>query len=119
MGSIEDFQKDLREGMSIEAALKKHNLTFKEAWELCPKPCYFHEKKRKSKKNDVRGVGKYIQKRGNTYYIRKHVNHTTKGFGAYNSLKDAETVRDYLVKNGWNEVKVREVCKKYGIKRRR
>ena len=113
---IREFQEDLREGMSLEQALKTHNLTFQQALERCPKPTNFDKRKpTKKHKKTIRRAGKYIQQRGKRFYLRKNVKGKMLGFGSYETLNDAEKVRDFLMDNGWNEIKVREACKKYRI----
>ena len=116
---ITKFQNDLKNGITLSAALKKYNLTFKEAVELCPKPMKNTAMiKRKYRKNIIQRADKYIQQRSNRFYLRKQINKKMCSFGVYTSLKDAVLVRDYLIENGWNEKNMLKACEKYGIDRR-
>lgn len=118
---IEKFQKDLKDGMTLEDALIKHNLTFREAVELCPRPmaCQKITRKPKTRRNVYQKVDTYISLRNDSYMVRRQQNGKSCWGGAYNSLEDAQKVRDYLNENGWNIVKVNEACKKFGIERRK
>ena len=100
------LQNDLKAGMSIEDALTKHGMTFKEAFDGMPKPL------------GKTGVGeKYITLHQGKYIIQK----TTKGkrriFGSYNRLEDAIKVRDYCVEHGWYITKLDDYCKAVGVER--
>ena len=121
MGMIEKFQDDLRSGMKLEDALIKHNLSFREAVEYCPKPiCHKkHNQKPRQKRNVYKNIDKHISQRGEAYYVRKSSEGKNYWGGAYNTFEEAKLVRDFLEENGWNVVKVREACKKYNIERRR
>lgn len=103
---------DLIEGLSIEEALDKYDLSFKDAVNVLTKS---RSKKKKTPKTYF--AGRYIQKSGNYYYLRKTVNGTTKLFGSYNSLEDAEKVRDYCIKHGWYRTRIDAICKKLGVER--
>ena len=121
MGMIEKFQQDLRNGMTLEAALIKHNLSFKEAVEFCPRPMSQQNIKRKprQKRNVYQKVDKHISLKKDAYHVRKHGNGKSYWGGSYDTLEEAQKVRDFLEKNGWNAIKVNEACCKYKIKRRR
>ena len=118
---IEKFQQDLRDGMTLEDALQKHHLSLKEAIEYVHKPITHPPKKKKpySKRNFYKTVDKYVKQRGNAYHLRKSIDGKMTWGGSYNSLEEAILVRDFLEKNGWNIVKVREACLKYDITRRK
>lgn len=113
--TIKAFQRDLQNGMTLEAALTKHNLTFKEAFEMCPTE---RTKNARKKKNVRKNVSKYIQLQGKTYYVKKNIRGKTIGFGAFETAEDAIQVRDYLVEHGWNKVKLNQACKVLGIKQK-
>lgn len=122
MGLMEKFQKDLQNGMTLEAALQKYNLTFKEAVDFTHKPLTRKPKRKKNtytKKNYYEHVEDYISRRADSYHLRKTVNGKMVWGGSYSSLEDARQVRDFLEKEGWNIIKVNEACKKHNIKRRR
>lgn len=118
---IEKFQSDLRNGMALEDALIKHNLSFKEAVELCPRPMVCQRLKRKpySKRNLYKKVDTYISLKKDSYMVRRQRNGKSCWGGAYYSLEDAQKVRDYLEEHGWNIINVNKACKKFGIERRK
>ena len=118
MGII-DFQQDLKQGMTINEALIKHKMTLKEViTKLTTKP--EKETKKPTRPVELRNITK--NKKNNTYYIRK--SKTTNGkkkslrYGTYNTLKEAQTIRDELIKNGWNQKSIDNLCKKHNITRR-
>lgn len=121
MGLIEKFQQDLRNGMPLETALHKYNLTFKEAVEFVHKPITHPPKKKKpyQKRNVYKHVDKYVKQRGGQFHLRKTINGKAIWGGSYNTAEDALLVRDFLEEEGWNIIKVNEACKKYGIERRK
>ena len=118
---IEEFQQDLRDGMSLEKALTKHNLSFKEAVDVVHKPITKSIRKRKPyhKRNLYRNVDKNIAQRGDAFYLRKLINGKHTWGGSYNTLEEALKVRNYLDEHGWNLINVNEACRKFGIERRR
>ena len=115
---IKEFQHDLQNGMTLENALLKHGLTFKQAWELCPKPLSHSERELKNPKRFCRRAGLHIQQRNDKFYLRRTIKGKMSSFGVYTRLEDAIKVRDYMEKNGWSKSKMNEACKKYGIERR-
>ena len=120
MGMIEKFQQDLRDGMTLENALIKHNLTLKEAMEFCPKPIgQRYIKKKKKRKQVYTNVDRHISQKKDAFHVRKQKSYKTYWGGSYDSLEDAQKVRDFLEEHGWSPIKVNEACKKLGIKRRR
>lgn len=44
---------------------------------------------------------KYITEANGCFMIRKTINGETRYFGTYHTLKEAQTVRDDLISNGW------------------
>ena len=105
------FQKDLREGMSIDDALKKHNLTLAEALQSVPL-----EYKRNNKTN-WRDDTRNIFRRGRHFVIIKKRDGKTKTFGTYDNLKSAKMVRDCLDENGWEQLDVGLICALLGVER--
>lgn len=65
--NLHAFQTDLQNGMSIEEALQKHNLTFKEVVSRMQD----YQKNTVPKKESRYYAGKYLQKRCGCYYIKK------------------------------------------------
>ena len=117
---IEEFQQDIKNGMGLEEALIKHNLTLLEAFDMAHKPIT-RKNKRKTyqKRNIYTTVDEYISKRGDGFHLRKRIKGKTVWGGSYSSLEDAQQVKEYLNKHGWNIVKVNQACKELGITRRR
>lgn len=117
---LDDLQDDIRNGMKLEDALIKHNLTLKDAFDMVHKPLTVKTRKKPYRRPNVyKHIEKSISRKGDAYHVRKHINGKTVWGGAYSSLEDARLVRDFLDEHGWNIVKVNEACKKYGIERRR
>ena len=118
---MEKFQQDLQNGMTLETALKKYNLTFKEAVEFTHKPRTRPPKKKKRKKERAvyKKIDKNISQKNGSFHLRKQINGKSYWGGSYGSLEDAQKVRDFLNENGWNFIRINEACKKYGIERRR
>ena len=114
MGQImKAFQQDLKNGMTLEDALIKHNLSFKQAVEMSPVQ---RTNKKRQKDNVRKNMSRYIQLQGKSYHVRKTINGKTVSFGTFATLEDAIKVRDYLIEHGWNIVKMRQACKEYEIK---
>ena len=107
------FQLDLRNGMSLEDALKKHNLTLKKALEKVPSQMpVSHNNWRKSKGNT-----KNIHYRGGNYMIIKDYHGKTHSFGTYRTVEDAQIVRDYMNQHGWEPLDVGLICALMGVER--
>ena len=100
------FQQDLKDGMSIEEALKKHELTFQYACENMPRQLTKERKKGNPSKYISRNEDKYLLRKNNVYY------------GRYRTLKDAMRVRDYMEKHGWNKKDLKKIQEKLGVKPR-
>lgn len=95
--------------MTIEDALTKHGMTFKEAFDGMPKPLT---------NGGNTGVGeKFISKHQGKYIIRKRTKGKTRVFGTYDTLEDAVKVRDYIVEHGWYITKLDEYCEACGVER--
>lgn len=109
---IQRFQDDLKNGLSIEQALRKYNISFREAIDSMPR---FYGRKKKRK---CRGRAKYIQQMDNRFHVRKTIKGKTRSFGSYSSLEDAIKLRDYCIEHGWKQRKVDEYCETLGITRR-
>lgn len=102
------FQQDLKDGMSIEEALKKHELTFKYACDNMPRTL---TKKKKGKKNNP---SKNISINKDKYLVRKNEVY----YGRYETLKEAMRLRDYMEKYGWNKKELKRIQEKLGVKPR-
>ena len=90
MVNIYDFQKDLQNGMTLEDALQKHGLTFKEAIRKCKSPHSneeFHN----------------IYLKGNRFSVARRMNRKYVQFGSFELLEDAVRCRDFYEANGWDK----------------
>ena len=98
--------EDLRNGMGLEECLIKHETNLKTLFDKD----YPDELKCDHK-------WKYIEKRGANYYIKKKRHRSTYYYGIYSTLKDAQLVRDELIRTGWKQNQVNNICEKVGVKR--
>ena len=116
--TLELFQQDLRNGMTITDACNKHRITFKYACENLPKA---YKRNRRSRKQAFTRT-KFIQERNGKFYVRKYLPTSKKkgktvSFGTYSSLEDAMKIRDHCVKYGWKQQSVDEYCRVLGVER--
>ena len=108
------FKEDLHNGLTLDEALQKHKVSLDQAFKILRRKDI-----RKVQKNANRSCPEtYILKRNDVYTIRKSIKGKTKIFGAYNSLEDALLVRDTLIKEGWKQRSVDDICKRLGVERR-
>ena len=109
----DDFIEDMKNGMSLENALQKHDVSFKDAVELLQKQS--GRGKKKTQWNAKTGE-KYISKTKNgKYLIRKNINGKMRYFGYYDNIQDAIKVRDYFSENGWYWQRLNAVQKRLGV----
>lgn len=106
------FQEDLRNGMTLDQALKKHHLTFKEAFHTL-KGYASYSKKRKPKNPETR----YIMRQGKRYLIRKKINKKYVIFGRYATMEEAIIIRDALNEDGWNIDSLDRICQQHNIQK--
>lgn len=104
------FQVDMRGGMSIDDALRKHDLTLKEALKLVPNN---YKRNQAQWRDDTRN----IYKSGNHFTIIKTRDGKTKQYGTYEDLRSAQMVRDYLDSYGWEQLDVGLICALLGVER--
>lgn len=97
--SIYDFRQDLRNGMKLEDALKKHNMSFQEAFEGC---------KRMSPSNDSNFHNIYCDRRNGKFMIQKWVGTILMNYGSYDDLDVAVLVRDFVEKQDWSKEGLKE-----------
>ena len=112
--TLQAFQNDLQDGMTIEDACTKHQISFKYA---CDNMGKIYKKKILPKKASCTFASEYIQTRNGKYFLRKYLNGSTKMFGTYNSLSDAVRMREHCKEYGWKQSKVDEYCQELGIER--
>ena len=109
-----DFRTDLRNGLGLEEALHKHHISLKYAMDHMDKP--LTNPKRRSR--PYSRYGKFIYRMGPYYVVQKSINNRATNFGTYNTLTDAQRVRDYLEEHGWKRYKLDAILKELGIERR-
>ena len=97
---IHEFQKDLQNGMTIEKALTKHELTLKQVWrELHYRP------RNPNRPVDTSTGYRYIdyhQGKFRVYYKNEY-------YGHYDDLETAVQIRDYLLENGWDKRRLQNI----------
>ena len=118
MNQMMKIQNELKQGATINEVCYKYNMTFKYLMEHIPnaqylKPPYL----KKTRKDGGRTISKNITERNGKYYLRKTINKKHRSFGTYNSLEDAERVRDYCDLHGWKQRYIDIYCQRLGIVR--
>ena len=88
------FQRDLRNGMKLEDALSKHNLTLQQAF----------TKLNKTERNKYHN----ITLKGRKFVLEKQIYHQRVRF-SFTELKDAVLVRDYLDSEGWSQEAIKKM----------
>ena len=113
------FQEDLQNGMSIEDACTKHQISFKEAFENMERPHIRGHRTVSQMKTQrkSRSGEQYIQRIKKRYCIYRKINGKHMYFGAYSTLRDAVKIRDCLVKEGWCPDKLDDYCRACGVER--
>lgn len=115
MFDSDEFIEDMKNGLSVEEGLKKHNISLEEAVVLLQKSLPRKKKKKKNTWNAKTGE-KYISKtKSGKYSIRKHINGKMRYFGNYDNINDAIKVRDYLIENGWYYNRINAIRKRLGV----
>lgn len=113
------IQNELKQGATINEVCHKYNITFKYLMEHIPKAQYVkttHTRK-EFRKDGGRTVSKNILERFGKFHIRKTINKKHYSFGTYNTLEDAERVRDYCEKQGWKQRYIDIYCQRLGVVR--
>ena len=116
MSDIVNFQKDLKNGASLEEALINNNVSLKDAFDYAMK-----EHKRysieKSRKERYKRLCRHIYQYDKVFYIRRTVKGKVMIFGSYYTVSDAKKIRDCLDEYGWEQKRVDEYCKMCGVTR--
>ena len=105
---MNNFQKDLCEGMTLQEALVKHGLTLREAFEKC--------------NHGVAGVNKskyyniYLDRNTWSFRVERTVNKKCFRVGGFEELDDAVLVRDFLDEYGWTVENIERIKRKRGVK---
>ena len=114
-----EFREDLRNGMTINDALIKHNLSLKNAVDFLQYKQQRPKNKIKTSRKYMKCGERYIMQRGeDSFCIRKNINGKTRMFGTYTSLEDAIRMREALKIDGWHQTHVDSLCEKLRILRK-
>lgn len=117
---LQQFQQDLRNGMTLEATLQKHQLTLIEVWTELNRSTAGRPSEKKQYKNNT-GLDptgeKHIFKRNGRYTLRKYSRGKTRMYGVYRSMEDAVRVRDYCMEHGWVQRNIDRYCKILDVER--
>ena len=134
---LQQFQEDLRKGMTIQEACTKYQITLDYAFKHMPKtitktrkkqgksrkitkkqgrPQKFHRRE-KSKIPYIACHEKNITCRYGKYFLRKRTRGKERVYGTYETLEDAVKIRDYCNEHGWYVTRIDEYCEILGIKR--
>ena len=100
---------DLRNGMSLDSALKKHNLTLKDVFKTEKKDysMVISKKKGSVKKQPL----------SEHYGVSKMINGKHITYGTYSTKEEAELVRDELIKVEWDMDQLPMILKQLNIRR--
>ena len=107
------FQYDLKNGLTIDEACQKHDVTLKYAFENLPKAARMPKRIRNRRSNSRQ----YIIEHHGKYVLRKAIEGKTEYFGRYDKITDAVKVREYCKKHGWRKECIPEYERRCGIKR--
>lgn len=114
MSVYDKFQKEIKEGASINESLAKYGLTLKDAFDYLNRPS--HQKKKHPKSSTK--VAPYIHEVNGKYHVRKRKKKGMAGFyGSFNTLADAQKIVQYYQENSWDKRRLDYACEKLGIKR--
>ena len=105
------LQKDLRNGMTIEEGLKKHNLTLKDVFSIKP------QKKEKKLPTVHRGTVRKSNAKVDHYAVCKMISGKMCWYGVYHTRQEAEIIRNELCKVNWDKEELESILKDTGIKR--
>lgn len=103
------FRNDLRNGMGLDEALCKHNLSLKEAFDRMLNDVAY------SKAHHFNPS--YIERQGGRFYLSKTVNGIQTMFGVYSHHRDAVKVREMCKRYGWIQGNVNRYCRECGVER--
>ena len=102
----ETIRNQLRNGKTIDEVCTEHQLTFKQLIKIM-----------KTYDNPLRTSGKgmaYLYRMPNGHYtITKKSTH----YGTYKTLRDAQKIRDWMVRHGWSKKQLDLACDWCGVER--
>lgn len=125
---LQQFQEDLRKGMTLTEACTKYEVTLEYAFKHMPKTITKTRKTRKKqgrprkfkRKNNIPYQPvkeKNITQRYGKYFLRKRIRNKERVYGTYETLEDAVKIRDYCNEHGWYVTRIDKYCEILGIKR--
>jgi hypothetical protein len=101
------IRQDLQSGKTIDTVCREYNLTFTELVGLMQ---FYTHRPRKSHR--PKGW-LYIARTDNRYIIRKGDVH----YGTYKNLRDAQKIRDWMQRHGWDKSQLDIACDWCGVER--
>ena len=110
--NIREFQTDLNKGMTISDACQKHQITFKQAFQMLH---YKDTNKQKTQTSQTREQYITINKNTGKYELKRRINGKYKYFGSYPTLKDAIRMREYMKTHGWTNKKWQTIKKELNL----
>lgn len=108
-----EFQKDLKNGMSLEETCKKYSIQLKDIMDYLVS----HNKKQTMVKNKKprKNPNRNIYFKGTRWYLERRYKGYQGVIATFRELEDAKTVRDELEKCNWDLSKLDNILKKNNI----
>ena len=111
MNNLED---EIRDTITpLNKILEKHQTNLKKVIKTKNKKVHEEKSKKKTKTNIVN----ITYERG-FYAIRKYINSRSVYYGVYDTLEDANRVKQGLIKHNWDKKRLDKICKELGVRRR-
>ena len=107
---LKQFQDDLKAGMTIEDALKKHQLSFQYVMKHINKVKYMEIP-------EPSNTTKHIGIQNGKYIVKKSFDGKMRSFGTYLTLEDALKIRECCMIDGWIQTNINRYCREHGIHR--
>lgn len=107
---LDAFRKDLRNGMTIEEGLKKHNMSLNDI---------FQQNLKKSKPSNKKHKGSIWKTRSKVphFAVHKMINGKHHSYGVYRTRQEAEIIRERLHQANWNKEELDKILEETGIQR--
>ena len=109
MDNEETIRNQLKDGVSIDDVCRKHSLTFKQLIDILR----FYDNPVRTRTHR-KGWTYISQTSQGSFIITKDSTH----YGTFNSLRDAQRVRDYFREYGWCKDDLDKACESVGVTRR-
>lgn len=110
---MEEFQKDLRNGMSLAECCKEHSIALKDAMDYL----VLHNKKKTLQQNKKprKNPNHNLYYRRNRWYLEKRTKKIKQVIATFQDLEDAKIVRDELKKCDWDLSQLKSILHRTGI----